>query len=155
MVQRFEEGPVRIPNTDNRRELEMFLQGLAQTLRHRIRFPLGYHLTSTGVAHLAPLVFPAGMIEPTLKLVNIAGWHDGAAVAGGNTTLLLRNYTSGAPTTLATFTLATALASYTVTSTDYEVNIPDGARLTLAVGTDGGHRAIYASAWFSQIPRRI
>jgi hypothetical protein len=159
MVQRFEEGPTRIPNTDNKRELEMFLQDLAQTVRHRIRFPLNFCLTSGGAGTAAisigNLIVPEGIIEPVIKLISISAWTNGATGAGGDTTIVLSNYTSGTPVTIATLTMPTALATYTIVSQDFEEDIPGDARLILTTGTDGGHRAIFATAWFSQIPRRL
>ncbi len=80
----------------------------------------------------------------------------------GNTVISVDAHNGGVPTPLGQLTLDSGLAAFTVaniifTSDEHQDGVPITASenmVIMAVGTDGGHRNIFATAYFAQIPLR-
>lgn len=109
------------------------------------------HVNAAGASTFSPLIGPH--ISRLFCIRISAVYMSGAP--GADTTLELQDFTGGVPVTLATLTLPAALATGTeVTDTYQEVEIGPNVLAVLAVGTDGGHRDIFATAYAAQSPLR-
>lgn len=149
-------GPIRAPRTKDPHEREAVFDEMLVAIRHRTRFPLTYFMNSAGTSFPGLMVIPATgrMIKPNLRLIKMIG-HYRSGAPGGNSTVLVADQSTAEPgTTLATLTLTQALATFTVVSADFNVEILPGKCIGVVIGTDNGHRGIVVSAWFSQVPRR-
>ena len=112
------------------------------------------------VSHLDPLINPDFIAR--LFLVRIAAFHSGGGTVTGDTIISVDAHNGGVPTPLGQLTLDSGLAAFEVaniifTSENQEDGVPITASdnmVIMAVGTDGGHRNIFATAYFAQIPLR-
>lgn len=113
--------------------------------------PITLHVDGGGTSTFSPLVGPH---ISRLFVVRISAFYMSGA-PGGDTTIELQDFTGGVPVTLASLTLPAALATGTeATDTFQEVEIGPSVMAVLAVGTDGGHRDIFATAYAAQVPLR-
>lgn len=116
-------------------------------------FPVSLWVNAAGVASLDPLI--GAQRIPRLYLVQISAFHSGEAVAGSDTILEVAYHDGGVPPQLGTLTIPTAVASYTEVTSTFQAPVTDSNNLIIfAVKTDGGHRQIFATAWFAQVPLR-
>jgi len=113
--------------------------------------PITLYVNGSGASTFGPLIGPH---IARLFVVRISAFYASGTVTG-NGTLLLQDFTGGSPIELARLTLSSGLATYTeATATFQEVEIGPTTMVILAVGTDGGHRSIFATAYAAQSPLR-
>lgn len=151
MVEDFRRGPVRKPRTDYLREWERAQQGVYSGLANRGYFPVPLWIDAANQSYLSPLI---GHGVPDLYLVRISAFHSDEAATSGNTVLEVAAHTGGPPTVLGTLTLLNGPAGFQLVTAEFKVAVDPLSLIIFARQTDGGHRQVFATAYFAQIPTR-
>ena len=109
------------------------------------------HVTGAGASQFGTLIGPN---ISGLYLHRISAFYASGA-PGGDSTIQVQDFTGGVATPIGSLTLTAALATYTLaTATFTGASTGPTDLLVMAVGTDGGHRTIFATAYLATSPLR-
>jgi len=146
-------GQPRKPVTNYMREVERSNQGALNLLANRSYFAVSLWVDLAGDSHLFPLVAPN---IPQLYLVRIAAFHSDEAVAGGSTILRVSHETGVSfGDAIGSLNFPPTAPAFTSVSADLQAPVAEDSLIAgLKMIVDGGHRQIFATAYFAQIPTR-